>query len=168
MSSVGFDFGFTPSRGPARAEAMRQGLEAVTISNAGFYVAPSGRRVDIATGVGNAVASTRDWLPDTIVAAPAAGGRGARTRIAVVNGTSLATARAMATREPAHPQLRLSKESRRRLPARGPCSRRVARTSLCALPVPARQRHVCTPPWGGRLHVLGLDDSLAVGSRVSR
>jgi len=98
-ASTSFDFSFTPSRGPARTEAARQGREAVAIAREGTYVAPSGRRVDVREPTARAVAESRDYLPDAIVAPPA--GRdssGARARITVVNGTSLASARAIAAR----------------------------------------------------------------------
>lgn len=96
-ASTSFDFSFTPSRGPSRAEAARYGREAVTITNDGAYVAPSGRRVDVREPVARAVAASRDWLPDATVAPPAT--RGARRNcITVVNGTSLASARAIAAR----------------------------------------------------------------------
>ena len=96
-TGTGFDFSFTPSRGPSRAVAARYGREAVTITNDGAYVAPSGRRVDVREPIARAIAASRDWLPDAIVAPPAM--RGARgTCITVVNGTSLASARAVAAR----------------------------------------------------------------------
>ena len=86
----------TPSRGPSRADAKRQGSEAVAIVAAGSYVAPSGRRVEIAPRIARAVAQSRDYLPDATVAAPSP--TAARTRISVVNGTSLACARTIASR----------------------------------------------------------------------
>lgn len=96
---MSFDFVTTPSRGPSRADAKRQGLEAVTITRAGGYVAPSGRRVNIASAVAAAIAASRDYLPDATVAAPARGPADARskTSIRVANTTSLAVARAMAS-----------------------------------------------------------------------
>lgn len=96
-ASTSFDFSFTPARGPSRAEAARQGREAVSITSGGAYVAPSGRRVDVGEPVARAVAASRDRRPDAMVAPPAT--RGARTTtITVVNGTSLASARGIATR----------------------------------------------------------------------
>lgn len=92
-----FDYAFTPSRGPSRADAKRQGLEAVAITNAGTYVAPSGRRIDLAERVARAVQASRDYLPDAAVEAACSRG-GRRTRVSVVNGTSLASARAIAAR----------------------------------------------------------------------
>lgn len=92
-----FDFSFTPSRGPARTEAARQGREAVAIAREGAYVAPSGRRVDVGERVARAIAASHDYLPDAVVAPPSSP-RDARPRITVVNGTSLASARAMAAR----------------------------------------------------------------------
>ena len=94
---MSFDFAYTPSRGPDRSHARRQGEEAVAITNRGSYLAPSGREVRIADDVRRAVAGTTDILPDQIVALPSAPGtRG--TRMRVVNGTSLMTARELAAR----------------------------------------------------------------------
>ena len=98
MNTTTFDFSFTPSRGPARAEALRQGLEAVAITNAGSYLGPSGARVDIAARVASAVGRSRDWLPDESAPEPVARTSSASLRVSVVNGTSLASARAMAAR----------------------------------------------------------------------
>jgi uncharacterized protein (TIGR02452 family) len=95
--ATSFDFSFTPPRGPSRAAAQRQGLEAVAISEAGTYVAPSGRTVDVREAVTRAVAASRDLPPDELVGGPAPGPR-VRTRVSVVNGTSLASARALAAR----------------------------------------------------------------------
>ncbi len=81
-----------------RVEAERQGLEAVAIAEAGGYVGPSGHRVELRDAVAKAVASSHDYLPEHVVAPPPAGLVGARARIAVVNGTSLASARALAAR----------------------------------------------------------------------
>lgn len=98
-ASTVFDFAFTPSRGPARTEAARQGREAVAIASDGSYVTPSGRSIDVREPIAGAVAASRDYEPDAIVAPPAAHDRPrARTRIEVVNGTSLASARAIAAR----------------------------------------------------------------------
>jgi uncharacterized protein (TIGR02452 family) len=98
-ASTGFDFSFTPSCGPARTTAAQQGREAVAITGDGSYVAPSGRRIEVREPIARALAASRDYVPDAIVAPPAAGGsRRAETRIAVVNGTSLASARALAAR----------------------------------------------------------------------
>jgi len=79
-----------------RADAKQQGAEAVAIIAAGSYVAPSGRRVEIAPGIARAIAQSRDYVPDATVAVPSP--KAAPTRISVVNGTSLASARAMAAR----------------------------------------------------------------------
>ena len=57
---MAFDFSFTPSRGPARTEAARQGREAVAIAREGTYVAPSGRRVDVGERVARAIAASHD------------------------------------------------------------------------------------------------------------
>ncbi len=96
---MSFDFSFTPSCGPSRADAKRQGLEAVAITRAGGYATPSGRRIDLSRGVARALASTHDYLPDAVVDAPAAGAAtSSRTKVAVVNATSLAVARGMAAR----------------------------------------------------------------------
>lgn len=94
---MSFDFTYTPSRGPSRADARRQGLEAVAVVAEGGYAAPSGRRVDLAEAVARAVASRRDYLPDETVRAPSSRA-GHATRVSVVNGTSLATARTLAAR----------------------------------------------------------------------
>ena len=95
-----FDYAFTPSRGPSRAEALRQGREAVAITAAGGYLTPSGRRVDLAEPVARAVSQSRDYLPDAAVAVSARPTDAAPTRVSVsvVNGTSLASARAIALR----------------------------------------------------------------------
>ena len=77
-----FDFAFTPSRGPARGECAREGRQAMAITNAGGYVALSGRRVELRAAVDRALAGTL-------------------TRIRVFNGTSLASARELAARGPA-------------------------------------------------------------------
>lgn len=92
-----FDYSFTPSRGPSRTDAARQGPEAVAITNAGEYVAPSRHRVEIAADVARAVAGTVDFRPEVEIAvAPVSSP--ARTRVSVVNGTSFASARELATR----------------------------------------------------------------------
>jgi uncharacterized protein (TIGR02452 family) len=88
---------FTPSRGPSRSEATRQGHEAVAIIADGGYAAPSGRRIDLARGIASAVSRSRDYLPDDAVEwqrTPATN----QTRVSVVNGTSLASAREIAAR----------------------------------------------------------------------
>jgi uncharacterized protein (TIGR02452 family) len=97
LTTPRFDYAFTPPRGPSRAEAERLGLEAVEISKAGAYVAPSGRRVELHDAVARAVAASHDYLPDQVVAPPPRLA-GARPHISVVNGTSLASARAIAAR----------------------------------------------------------------------
>ncbi|MDP2056746.1 MAG: hypothetical protein Q8K35_03175, partial [Thiobacillus sp.] len=80
-----FDFDTTPSRGPSRAEAKRQGLEAVAITRDGGYLTPSGRRVDLSRAVAAAAAASRDYLPDAVVAAPAPPATGgSRARITVI------------------------------------------------------------------------------------
>ncbi len=93
---MSFDFHFTPSRGPSRAECARQAREVVEIVERGRYEAPSGKTVSIADAVGRAVAATVEHRPDERIGAARAGGR--TTRISVVNGTSLASARAFAAR----------------------------------------------------------------------
>jgi uncharacterized protein (TIGR02452 family) len=95
-----FDYAFTPARGPSRADAARQGREVVAIATDGGYTAPSGRRVDIRDAVARAIASSRDHAPDAVVAEPGllATATGRRTLVTVVNGTSLASARALASR----------------------------------------------------------------------
>lgn len=91
-----FDFTFTPSRGPSRAECQRQATETVAILRRGSYVAPSGRTVDITAAVRDSVARTIEHKPEESFPTPAAGLRS--TRIGVVNGTSLASARDMSAR----------------------------------------------------------------------
>jgi len=95
-----FDLAFTPSRGPSRADALRQGREAVAIASAGSYVTPSGRTIDLAADVARAVEQSRDYLPETCpdVTRASLSARDFATRITVVNGTSLASARAIAAR----------------------------------------------------------------------
>lgn len=96
---MSFDFVTTPSRGPSRADAKRQGEEAVSITRAGGYVAPSGRRVDLSRDVAGAIAASRDYLPEATVAArpPDANVPRSGTSVRVANTTSLAVARAMAS-----------------------------------------------------------------------
>lgn len=91
-----FDFAFTPSRGPARSDAAAQGREAVAIVRAGGYTAPSGRRVDVSARVARAVAGTRDYPPEAPIGAPERPSVPRATRTSVVNGTTLAAARALA------------------------------------------------------------------------
>ena len=93
-----FDFGFTPSRGPDRGECVRHAKEAVAISREGSYVAPSGRRVDVRDLVERAMAGTVDHREEEVIALPAAVANGKRPKTRVVNGTSLSSARALATR----------------------------------------------------------------------
>ena len=94
-----FDFTYTPSRGPARGECARQGAEAVAITNERGYVAPSGRRVDLHAAIDAAIHGTRDHRPEDTIDPPVA--RASSTRIRVVNGTSLASARELAAQGPA-------------------------------------------------------------------
>lgn len=93
---MSFDFAFTPSRGPDRSKARRQGEEAVVITERGSYVAPSGRTVSIAGAVRAAVTGTRDHRPEESVALPDASFARVATKVSVRNGTSLEAARAMA------------------------------------------------------------------------
>ena len=96
---MSFDFAFTPSRGPDRSKARRQGEEAVVITERGSYVAPSGRTVSIADAVRAAVTGTRDYRPEESVALPEAlpdAARRVTTKVSVRNGTSLDAARALA------------------------------------------------------------------------
>ena len=93
-----FDYEFTPSRGPDRGECARQGREAVAISRDGFYVAPSGRRVDIADAVRRSIDGTVDHREDDVIALPSPVSGAKRPKVSVVNGTSLASARALAAR----------------------------------------------------------------------
>ncbi|MFO0741603.1 MAG: TIGR02452 family protein [Labilithrix sp.] len=93
---MNFDFAYTPSRGPDRSKARRQGEEAVVITEHGSYVAPSGRTVTIADAVRAAVSGTRDYRPEETVRLPSPGARA--TTMRVVNGTSLEAAREIASR----------------------------------------------------------------------
>lgn len=93
-----FDFDFTPSRGPSRSECARQGREILGLLDQGSYTTPSGRTVEIGEAVRRAVASTVEYRPGDAVPTKAPGGGRFATRISVVNGTSLASARAMADR----------------------------------------------------------------------
>jgi uncharacterized protein (TIGR02452 family) len=104
---MNFDLTQRPAlRTPTRSEAAQQGHEAVEISARGDYFAPSGRRVDLAASIEDAVVRTTDHRPDAkvdrlLVAADEAGetrSRGGAPRTQVVNGTSLASARAFAAR----------------------------------------------------------------------
>jgi uncharacterized protein (TIGR02452 family) len=88
---MSFDFAYTPSRGPDRSHAKRQGEEAVAITNRGSYVAPSGKTVAIA-----AAPPSVEFRPEDAVPLPSAGSFA--TKIAVLNGTSLAAAHAIALR----------------------------------------------------------------------
>lgn len=89
-----FDYAFTPSRGPDRSQAARWAHETVAAIERGSYVAPCGRAIDLAAGVARMLEGTRDLPPDAPVAPPTCGPR--TTRVSVLNGTSLAAARAMA------------------------------------------------------------------------
>lgn len=91
-----FDFTFTPPRGPGRDECARQAWEAVSIIGRGSYVTPSGRTVEVADAIRASVARTIEHRPEGGVGARGAGARGVRTRISIVNGTSLASARRIA------------------------------------------------------------------------
>jgi uncharacterized protein (TIGR02452 family) len=93
-----FDYEFTPSRGPDRGECARQGKEAVAIAREGSYVAPSGRRVDVAEAVRRAIEAARDYRAEDEVPMPAPVASAKRPKVSVVNGTSLASARAIAAR----------------------------------------------------------------------
>jgi uncharacterized protein (TIGR02452 family) len=90
-----FDFTFTPSRGPGRAECARLAREAVAVIARGSYVAPSGRTVHVADAIRSSVARTIEHRPEERI--DAGGTRSARTRISIVNGTSLASARRIAS-----------------------------------------------------------------------
>ena len=91
-----FDFTFTPSRGAARSECARQAREILQMLEQGSYTTPSGKTVDIADAVRDAVDATIEYRPGDRVAAGE--WRRVATRVSVVNGTSLASARAMAAR----------------------------------------------------------------------
>lgn len=91
-----FDFAFTPPRGPSRSECVRHAEEILRAVERGAYVSPSGRSVEIGDAVRRAVAGTLEHRPEERVD----GGRtkGRATVTSVVNGTSLASARAVASR----------------------------------------------------------------------
>lgn len=95
---MSFDYVFTPSRGPDRSECARQGREAAAIANEGSYLAPSGRRVDIREAVRVAVERAVDHREEDEIPMPAAIANATRPKVRVVNGTSLASARALAAR----------------------------------------------------------------------
>lgn len=92
------DYEFTPSRGPDRSECARLGKEAVATSQEGSYLTPSGRRVDIREAVLSAVERTVDHREDDAVPMPVRVSGAKRPKVSVVNGTSLASARALAAR----------------------------------------------------------------------
>lgn len=74
-----------------RDVAAKLGAEAVAICERGWYVAPSGTRVQIGEAVARARAGTRSVVFDAEVATP---GRGPRaTRVSVTNESTLAAAR---------------------------------------------------------------------------
>src|SRR5688572_18249909 len=91
---MSFDFDFTPCRGPSRTECARQGREVLEILERGSYVSPSGRRVEIADAVRRATLATVEHHPAESIVPKIAAANGGRTRIRVVNGTSLASASA--------------------------------------------------------------------------
>ena len=91
-----FDFTFTPSRGPSRTECARQGREILELLERGSYTSASGKTVDIRDAVRDAVDGTVEYRPDDTISSNAPVAAGTRTRISVVNGTSLASARTMA------------------------------------------------------------------------
>lgn len=82
-----FDFSYTPPRGPDRDECVRQAEEAVRIAEAGGY---PGAVVDTQ----RAVRGTVDHRPEEPIPLPVPTGR--RTRIRVLNATSLASGRRFA------------------------------------------------------------------------
>ncbi len=83
-------------RGPSRGEAARFGQEAVSITRAGAYRAPSGREVAVADAVANAVRATREIAPGEPLAGGAPRRGAASARVHVLNATSLEAARALA------------------------------------------------------------------------
>jgi uncharacterized protein (TIGR02452 family) len=99
-----FDFSFTPSRGPSRSEAASQGQEAVAILRSGSYATPQGP-VDVSGRVARAIAQVRDYPPSEVVALPATPAVPRATVIHVVNGTSLASARALAAAQGDEPMV---------------------------------------------------------------
>lgn len=98
-----FDFSFTPSRGFSRPQCAAQGREAVAITDRGSYDAPSGRAVDLASAIAHAKSATVDLRPGAPVPGPRVAGGPFATRTRVVNGTSLAVARELASRTGAAP-----------------------------------------------------------------
>jgi uncharacterized protein (TIGR02452 family) len=82
----------------SRSDAARQGEEAVAIAARGEYLAPSGRRVDLASALSRALEGTIDHRPEEKVDAPPLPSETSALRWSVVNGTSLASARAFAER----------------------------------------------------------------------
>ena len=93
-----FDFSFTPSRGPSRSDCARQGREILELLERGAYTTPSGKTVEVGDAVRRAVDATIEYRPNDTISRGETARRWASTRISVVNGTSLASARAMAAR----------------------------------------------------------------------
>lgn len=91
---MSFDRASNAAAGTTRAELARQAVEAVDIARRGSYVAPSGRLVEIGARVARAVSRTVEHRPDDALDVPSRGD--VTTRVTVVNGTSLASARALA------------------------------------------------------------------------
>jgi uncharacterized protein (TIGR02452 family) len=74
-----------------RDRAAALGLETVDILRAGFYVAPSGGRVELQSLVARAIEGTRTYPPDAAVPAPMTGQFA--TQITVTNESTLVAAR---------------------------------------------------------------------------
>lgn len=96
----GFDFSFTPSRGPSRNDCQRMGKEIMTIVGQGVYTAPSSSTsIAIADLVKSAKERTVEYAPNEPVGSPInARGTFKTTKVSVVNGTSLAVGREMTRR----------------------------------------------------------------------
>jgi uncharacterized protein (TIGR02452 family) len=77
-----------------RSVAIELGVEALAITRAGRYTAPSGRVVELAADIERARAGAAHYAPTEAVPRPAAGGHD--TRFAAVNESTLAAARALA------------------------------------------------------------------------
>ncbi len=81
-----------------RSVAATHGAEAVSITRAGSYIAPSGHVVDLRGAIATAIAGTRDLPPDQAVAHTAVGTRS--THIEVCNESTLSAARRLAAADP--------------------------------------------------------------------
>ncbi len=84
----------------SRRDAALQGRDAVAIASRGAYTSPSGRTISVAADLARAVAATRDVRPEVPLEAPRSTSMARRSPVVVtvVDGTSLASARALAAR----------------------------------------------------------------------